>query len=262
VGRLSKAHLQNAAVACAINLRRLTNYWGGTPLPQRALLYVVHGAQRLVLPVPGGRPSDGTSARKFNFSKVGKVRELAKRAGGLPDLAAAFDHAVSIGQATMAIFNPDLCEKACITVTRNRFLCVDGRFQNQDDMETPCSPLLVRSASVLPAHEPRLPSYYRPTRSKIIRARLTLSDTTAARRGDGRLISASRARRTAAMIATAMTIVDFTRVCSCIFSAQASRSLAVARFISPISALLIAWATTKSVRELSSFRRLECVSNL
>ena len=260
MGRLSKTHLRNAAVACAINLRRLTNYWGGTPLPQRALLYVVHGAQGLVLPVPGGGPSDGTSARKFNFAKVGKVRELAKRTGGLPDLAAAFDHAVSIGQATMAIFNPDLCEKACITVTRNRFLCVDGRFQNQDDMETPCSPLLVRSASVCQhmnqdyhlTIDPLDPKSFAPT----------LSDTTAARRGDGRLISVSRARRTAAMIATAMTIVDFTRVCSCIFSAQASRSLAVARFISPISALLIAWATTKSVRELSSFRRLECVSNL
>jgi hypothetical protein len=38
--------------------------------------------------------------RKFNFAEVGKVRELAKRAGGLPDLAtvAAFDHAVSIGR--------------------------------------------------------------------------------------------------------------------------------------------------------------------
>jgi hypothetical protein len=83
---------------------------------------------------------------------------------------------------------------------------------------------------------------YRPTRSKIIRARFTLSDTTAVRRGDGRLISVSRARRTAAMIAAAMTRVDFMRVCSCIFSAQASRSLAMARFISPISAPLIARA--------------------
>ena len=26
--------------------------------------------------------------RKFNFAEVGKVRELARRAGGLPDLAA------------------------------------------------------------------------------------------------------------------------------------------------------------------------------
>ncbi len=56
----------------------------------------------------------------------------------------------------------------------------------------------------------------RPTRSKIIRARFTLSDTTAVRRGEGRLISGSRARRTAAMIAAAMTSVDFIRVCSCI----------------------------------------------
>ena len=84
--------------------------------------------------------------------------------------------------------------------------------------------------------------YLMPTRSKIIRARFTLSDTTAVRRGDGRLISGSRARRTAAMIAAAMTSVDFIRVCSCIFSAQASRSRAIARFISPISAPLIARA--------------------
>ena len=89
-------------------------------------------------------------------------------------------------------------------------------------------------------HCPQLPPYYRPTRSKIIRARFTLSDTTAVRRGDGRLISGSRARRTAAMIAAAMTSVDFIRVCSCIFSAQASRSRAMARFISPIRAPRIA----------------------
>ena len=109
-------------------------------------------------------------------------------------------------------------------------------------MEPLCDPLLVRSPPVSPAHEPRLPPYCRPTRSKIIRARFTLSDTTAVRRGEGRLISGSRARRTAAMIAAAMTSVDFIRVCSCIFSAQASRSLAIARFISPISAPLIARA--------------------
>ena len=81
-----------------------------------------------------------------------------------------------------------------------------------------------------------------PRRSKIILAKLTLSLTTAVSLGDGRLISGSRARRTAAMIAAAMTSVDFIRVCSCIFSAQASRSRAIARFISPISAPLIARA--------------------
>ncbi len=79
----------------------------------------------------------------------------------------------------------------------------------------------------------------RPTRSKIIRARVTLSDTTAVRRGEGRLMSGSRARRTAAMIAAVMTSVDFIRVCSCIVSVQASRSRAIARFISPIRAPLI-----------------------
>jgi hypothetical protein len=83
------------------------------------------------------------------------------------------------------------------------------------------------------AHCPQLPLYYRPTRSKIIHARLTLSDTTSVSRGDGRLISGSRARRTAAMIAAAMTSADFIRVCSCIFSAQASRSRAIARFVCP-----------------------------
>jgi hypothetical protein len=90
------------------------------------------------------------------------------------------------------------------------------------------------------AHEPRLPPHYRPTRSKIIRARFTLSDTTAVKRGDGWLISGSRARRTAAMMAAAMTNVEFIRACSRIFSAQASRSRAIARFISPIRAPLIA----------------------
>ena len=85
-------------------------------------------------------------------------------------------------------------------------------------------------------HQP----YCRPTRSKIIRARFKLSDTTAVRRGDGLLISGSRARRTAAMIAAAITRVDFIRVCSCICSAQASRSRAIARFISPICAPRIA----------------------
>ena len=84
------------------------------------------------------------------------------------------------------------------------------------------------------ADELSLPLYYLPTRPKIIRARFTLSDTTAVRRGEGRLISGSLARRTAAMIAAAMTRVDFIRVSSCIFSAQASRSRAIARFISPI----------------------------
>jgi hypothetical protein len=44
------------------------------------------------------------------------------------------------------------------------------------------------------------------------------------------------------MMAAAMTNVDFIRVCSCIFSAQASRSRAIARFISPIGAPLIARA--------------------
>ena len=62
----------------------------------------------------------------------------------------------------------------------------------------------------------------------------------AVKRGDGWLISGSRARRTAAMMAAAMTSVDFIRICSCIFSAQASRSRAIARFISPISAPRIA----------------------
>jgi len=103
-------------------------------------------------------------------------------------------------------------------------------------MEPLCNPLLVRSPAVSPAHEPSLALYCRPTRSQIIRARFTLSETTAVRRGEGRLISGSRARRTAAMIAAAMTSVDFIRVCSCICSAQASRSRAIARFISPISA--------------------------
>jgi len=52
--------------------------------------------------------------------------------------------------------------------------------------------------------------------------------------GEGRLMSASRARRTAAMIAAAMTRVDFMRACSSIFSVQATRSREMARFISPI----------------------------
>ena len=77
---------------------------------------------------------------------------------------------------------------------------------------------------------------YRPTRSNIILAKLMLSLTTAVSLGDGRLMSESRAKRTAAMMAAAMTSVDFIRICSCIFSAQASRSRAIARFISPISA--------------------------
>lgn len=58
---------------------------------------------------------------------------------------------------------------------------------------------------------------YRATRSKIIRAKLTLSLTTAVSLGDGRLISGSRANRTAAMIAAAMTSVDFMRFSSCMF---------------------------------------------
>ena len=103
---------------------------------------------------------------------------------------------------------------------------------------------------------------YRPTRSKIILAKLTLSLTAAVSLGEGRLISGSRANRTAAIIAAAMTTVDLIRVCSCIFSAQASRSLAIARFISPISAPLIARAwgqickracLEKSRKEDSSF---------
>ena len=83
-------------------------------------------------------------------------------------------------------------------------------------------------------------SAYRPTRSNIILAKLTLSLTTAVSLGDGRLMSGSRAKRTAAMIAAAMTKVDFIRVCSCVFSPQASRSRAIALFISPIRAPLIA----------------------
>jgi hypothetical protein len=43
----------------------------------------------------------------------------------------------------------------------------------------------------------------------------------------------------AAMIAATITRVDFIRACSCIFSAQASRSRAMARFISPIRAPLV-----------------------
>jgi hypothetical protein len=73
-----------------------------------------------------------------------------------------------------------------------------------------------------------------------MRARVTLSDTTAVRRGEGRLMSGSRARRTAAMIAAAMTTVDFIRVCPSICSAQALRSRAIARLISPIRAPLVA----------------------
>ena len=109
---------------------------------------------------------------------------------------------------------------------------------------------------------------HRPTRSKIIRARVTLSDMTAVRRGEGRLISGSRARRTAAMIAAAMTTVDFIRVCSCICPAQASRSRAIARFISPIRAPQISRVSgqvcTTACREISrtadsfsSLRRVE-----
>ena len=103
-------------------------------------------------------------------------------------------------------------------------------------MEPLCDSLLVSSAPVPSAHKARLPPHDRHTLSKIIRARFTLSETTAVRRGEGRLMSGSRARRTAAMIAAAMTRVDFIRVCSCIFSSHASRSRAIARFISPISA--------------------------
>lgn len=99
-----------------------------------------------------------------------------------------------------------------------------------------CDPLIVRSPPVLSTRRSSPPHYCRPTRSKIIRARFTLSDTTAVRRDDGRLISGSRARRTAAIIAAAMTRVDFIRACSSIFSAQATRSRAMARFISPIRA--------------------------
>lgn len=58
---------------------------------------------------------------------------------------------------------------------------------------------------------------YRPTRSKIIFAKLTLSLTTAVSLGDGRLMSVSRANRTAAMIAAAITSVDFIRFSSCMF---------------------------------------------
>ena len=50
----------------------------------------------------------------------------------------------------------------------------------------------------------------------------------------------SRARRTATMIAAAITRVDFIRACSCICSDHASRSRAIARFISPIRSPLIA----------------------
>jgi len=55
------------------------------------------------------------------------------------------------------------------------------------------------------------------TRSNIIFAKLTLSVTTAVNRGDGRLMSGSRANRTAAMIAAEMTSVDFIRFSSCTF---------------------------------------------
>ena len=108
-------------------------------------------------------------------------------------------------------------------------ICVVG-------MEPLSDLLFVRSPAVSSAHEPRLPPYCLPTRSKIIRARFTLSVTTAVRRGEGRRISGSRARRTAAMIVAAMTSVDFILVCSCICSAQTSRSRVMARFISPNSA--------------------------
>lgn len=120
------------------------------------------------------------------------------------------------------------------------------------------SPRVAAPAAFSPvpsAHELRLALHCLPTRSKILRARLTLSDTSAVRRGEGRLISGSRAKRTAAMIAAAMTTVDFIRICSCICSAQASRSRAIARFISPISAPVISrvWGQvcTKACRERS-----------
>jgi hypothetical protein len=117
-----------------------------------------------------------------------------------------------------------------------------------------CDPLLAALVPYRP-HMNRSSPHCRPTRSRIIRARFTLSDTTAVTRGEGRLISGSLARRTAAMIAAAMTSVDFIRVCSCIVSDQASRSRAIARFISPISASLISrvldQVCTKACREIS-----------
>lgn len=117
-----------------------------------------------------------------------------------------------------------------------------------------CDPLLAALGPYRP-HMNRSSPHCRPTRSRIIRARFTLSDTTAVTRGEGRLISGSLARRTAAMIAAEMTSVDFIRVCSCIVSAQASRSRAIARFISPIRTPLIApvWGRvcTRACREIS-----------
>lgn len=124
------------------------------------------------------------------------------------------------------------------TGKKDRAEC-DGGLVGCRSMNTP-SPRFAGSPPI--SFGPKLPPYNLPTRSKIIRARLTLSDTTAVRRGDGRLISGSRARRTAAMIAAAMTSVDFIRVCSCIFSSHACRSRAIARFISPIGTPLVARA--------------------
>jgi len=123
------------------------------------------------------------------------------------------------------------------TGKKDRAEC-DGGLVGCRSMITP-SPRFAGSPPIL--FGPKLPPYNLPTRSKIIRARFTLSDTTAVRRGDGRLISGSRARRTAAMMAAAITSVDFIRVCSCICSAHACRSRAIARFISPIREPLIVW---------------------
>ena len=74
---------------------------------------------------------------------------------------------------------------------------------------------------------------------RIILARLTLSDTTDVKRGDGLLMFCSLASRTAAMIDAAITSVEANRsvmrLCSSIVLARSRSSRAMARFISPIS---------------------------
>ena len=68
-------------------------------------------------------------------------------------------------------------------------------------------------------------------------ARPTLSATTEVKRGDGRLMSASLASRTAAMIEAAITSVEANRsvirFCSAIALARSCSSRAIARLISP-----------------------------
>jgi len=77
-----------------------------------------------------------------------------------------------------------------------------------------------------------LPQAYRTTRSRIIRARPTLDATTDVSRSDGLLMSGSRAKRTAAMMEAAMTMVEAKRSCVLL----SCSSLEIALFISPISA--------------------------